>query len=410
MAPHRQAQSDPSPWPSSGADPIAQLSLRALRGIDAIEPAVWRELVGPEPLPFLRHEWISALERSGSASPASGWEPRHLTLWRDDCLIAAAPAYRKHHSMGEYVYDFAWASAARSGGIRYYPKLLAGLPLSPATAPRFLTRPGEKEVELRAALADGLWGMTQEEGGSSAHIIFATEAEALELELSGWAHRLGMQYHWRNPGYRDYSDFLSRFDSKRRNQLKRERSAAAQQGIDIRTLTGVELRGRSATSAELAYRLYETTCEKNPWGQLQLNLEFFERVFDSMAESVELVVAEGAGRIIAGAFNLLSPGRRYGRYWGCFEEHPFLHFNVCFYHSIEQCIAEGRTLFEPGAGGEHKIARGFQPTAIHSLHRIVDERLDRAVRDFVEREREEVASIVTRSEEVAGMKPWRVPR
>ncbi len=343
------------------------------------------------------------MELSGSARPETGWEPLHLTAWRGEKLVGAAPAYRKHHSLGEYIYDFSWASAARSAGVRYYPKLLVGVPLSPATAPRFLIHEEEDETEVRGLLVAGADQVARGTDCSSVHIIFPTATEAQALSAEGWIHRLGMQYHWRNPGYRDYEQFLSRFDSKRRHQLRRERAAAAKQEIEIRTVRGEEL---TEAHADLAYLLYETTCEKNPWGQLQLNRDFFRRVFDTMGDRVEVVVAELEGRVVAGAFNLLAPQRLYGRYWGCFEEHPFLHFNVCFYHSIAECIEQGREVFEPGAGGEHKIARGFQPTAIHSLHRLFDSRLNQVVEDFVGRERLEVEALLARSQELSGLKPW----
>jgi predicted N-acyltransferase len=242
---------------------------------------------------------------------------------------------------------------------------------------------------------------------SGLHVLYPPEAEAERLESHGLARRLTLQYHWRNPGYATYADYLSRFDSKRRAQLKRERGAAAFQGIGIRTVKGAEL---TAKHARLAHDFYVSTSEKHAWGQIQLNRDFFVRVFRSMPESVELVVAEREGRVIAGAFNVASPTRLYGRYWGALEEHPFLHFHVCLYHSVDECIQLGREAFEPGAGGEHKISRGFLPTAIHSAHLIHDRRLDGAVRASLQHERAHLQRAVDEAEAIAGMKPWPLPR
>jgi predicted N-acyltransferase len=369
-----------------------------LRSIAEVSAAAWNEVVGESAVPFLRWEWIHALEASGSATEETGWAPHHLTLWRGDRLVALAPAYLKTHSMGEYIYDFAWAEAARSLGIRYYPKLVVGVPLSPVTAPRFNVAPGES-VSIAELEALAL-GAAQDAGCSSVHVLFSP-AEEVEKASASWAHRLSMQYHWVNEGYRSYDEFLARFDAKRRNQLRRERGAAARQGISIRTVRGA---GLDASHAALAYRFYAATCEKNPWGRLQLTADFFARVFHALPNVVELVVAERAGKVIAGAFNVATGQRLYGRYWGCFEDHPFLHFHVCLYHSIDECIQRGRQAFEPGAGGEHKISRGFAPTAIHSLHQLFSPKLNALVRAFLEREASHIAEVVDQGGEIVGFK------
>jgi uncharacterized protein len=381
--------------------PEPGLTLRVLKAVSEAPREAWNEVCGPAPLPFLRWEWLHALEASGSATRHTGWEPHHLTLWRGRTLVAFAPAYAKHHSMGEYIYDFGWADAARSLGVRYYPKMLIGVPLSPITAPRFTIAPGENAPSVRARMLDEALRIAHDGGMSSLHVIFPPEDEAQALETLGLARRTGMQYHWKNRGYRTYDEFLSRFDAKRRHQLKRERAAAQSQGISIRTVRGTEL---TPEHARLAYGFYAATCEKNPWGHLQLEPGFFEHVFETLAPSVEMVLAERDGRVIAGAFNLVTDERLFGRYWGCFEEHPFLHFNVCMYHSIDDCIRLGRQVFEPGAGGEHKIPRGFEPTAVHSVHKIFDPRLDRAVRDFVQRERAQLEDVFERSAEITGLR------
>jgi predicted N-acyltransferase len=382
---------------------VSFVKVKVLSGIDRVPRDAWNGLLTAVDPPVLRWEWLHALESSGCASHARGWDACHFTLWSGDRLIGAAPAWLKHHSMGEYVYDFAWANAARSFGLEYYPKLLVGVPLSPLTARRFLVAPGEDEAEVRRVLLEAVLELGRKERLSSVHVIFPPEAEAAALEQLGLFRRLGMQYHWRNPGYRTYDDYLSRFDSKRRHQLKHERGAAAKQGISLRTVRGEALTAEHAT---IAYRFYEATVEKNGWGQVQLNREFFERAFATLKESVELVVAERAGKTIAGAFNLSTSQRLYGRYWGCFEEHPFLHFHVCLYHSVDDCIQRGLKVFEPGAGGEHKVSRGFVPTAIHSAHRVFEPRFEKAVQSFCARERAQVEEVLREGEKISGLKPW----
>jgi predicted N-acyltransferase len=377
------------------------LSIRAVDSIDAIPREAWDALAKDCP-PFVRWGWIDALEKSGSATRKTGWQPRHLTAWRGTTLAGAVPAWRKFHSYGEYIYDFGWASAASELGIDYYPKLLIGVPLAPITAPRFLTAPGDDEA--KSALVNAALALAADEDCSSLHVIFPTDAEASALERGGFHRRAGMQYHWTNPGYATYEDYLARFSSKRRNQLRRERAAAANQGITITTRRGATL--DPVEHGKKAWRVYEATAGGRGWGHVQLTPDFFQRVFHAFRDEVEFVEAEKDGRFIAGAFNVAWRDRLFGRYWGCFEEHPFLHFHVCLYHSIDECIRLGRRVFEPGAGGEHKIARGFAPTAVHSVHRLFDPRLDRAVRDFVKREREHLAPMFEQGEEIAGMRPY----
>lgn len=385
---------------------MSEPRLRVLQSISDAPRAGWNALLRPSDAPVLRWEWIHAMEASGSATPERGWEAAHFTLWRGEVLIAAAPAFRKHHSMGEYVYDFGWANAAQQLGVEYYPKLLVGLPLSPLTARRFLVAAGEDEPRLRRVLLQAMTLWAREEGCSSVHVLFPPEDEALALEADGFFRRSTMQYHWQNPGYRTYDDYLARFDSKRRNQFKRERGAAATQGISLRTVRSHEL---TEGHAELAWRFYEATASRHAWGPVQLTRDFFHRAFAGMPDAIELVVAQQAGRIVAGAFNLHNPQRLYGRYWGCFEEHPFLHFHVCLYHSVDDAISRGLLVFEPGAGGEHKISRGFEPTQIHSVHRIFHPGLERAVKDFCRRERAQVEQLTQDSQRISGLKPWPPP-
>ncbi|MBJ6760468.1 N-acetyltransferase [Myxococcaceae bacterium JPH2] len=379
------------------------LRLRIQAAITDVPAAEWDALLEPDAPPFVRHAWLAAMEESGSATEDTGWAPHHLTLWRGPRLVAAAPAYLKFHSMGEYIYDFGWANAAARLGVEYYPKLIVGGPLSPATVPRLLIAPGEDVPALRRALLEAAVESAKEAGCSSVHVLYPTDAEAGFLEEAGLARRITLQFQWKNPGYQHYDDYLSRFDSKRRNQLKRERGAAATQGITLRTVRAAEL---GPEHARRAFEFYASTCERHSWGQVQLTPDFFARLFRAMPGTVEMVEAVREGKVIAGAFNLATAERLYGRYWGCVEEHPFLHFNVCLYHSVEDCIRAGRKVFEPGAGGEHKVSRGFEPTAVHSAHLVFDRRLDSAVRDFVRRERHQLQPAVEEAERICGLKPW----
>ncbi len=350
---------------------------------------------------MLRYEWLRAFVDSGCASPSTGWEDSHLTLWRGGRLAAVAVAWRKHHSMGEYIYDFAWANASEEAGIRYYPKLLVGLPLSPVTSPRILVGPGEDLQACRRFFLDAATHVARETQCASVHVLFSPAEEADALALQGYFRRASMQYQWFNRSYRDYDDYLSRFDSKRRNQLRRERAAAAKAGIAIRTLAS---EGLHASHGKLAWQLYQSTAARHAYGPMQLNRPFFMQIFQTMRDALELVVAERNGEVIAGAFNLRSSTRLFGRYWGAFVDVPLLHFNVCFYHGIDACIRSGLSVFEPGAGGEHKIARGFEPTVIHSLHRVFEPRLSRAIESACQREAAAIYALCARSAELAGFK------
>jgi predicted N-acyltransferase len=380
-----------------------RFELRLLSSISDVAPQEWDAVAGARAVPFVRWGWLHALEASKSAVAARGWEAAHLTLWRAQRLMAAAPCWVKSHSLGEYIYDFGWADAARQLGLRYYPKLVIGVPLGPIASPKLLVRDGEDADAARVALVSAADELAAERRCSSIHGLFLDEGEAAAMAAAGFTRRLTLQFHWSNPGYATYDDFLSRFTSKRRHQLRRERAAAKEQGVTIATVRGD---GLTPDHAERAWRFYEATNLRNPWGRVQLTRDFFHRVIKSLPQNVEVVEARRGDQVIAGAFNVASGDRLFGRYWGAFEDVPFLHFDVCLYHSIDECIRLGRKVFEPGAGGEHKIARGFEPTAIHSAHLIFDKRLGRAIRDFCDQEREEHEALLARREEVAGLRPW----
>jgi uncharacterized protein len=369
---------------------------RVVPRIAELPEDAWDALVSPDDSPFVRHAWLATLEEAGCIEPKLGWRASHLTLWRGERLVAAAPAYIKGNSEGEFVFDHGWARAASQAKIRYYPKLIVAVPFTPATGSRLLAPPGPDREALRVALAAGARKVAEELGLSGVHVLFAAEGELEALEAAGLALRFGVQFHWKNRGYRSYDDFLATFNSKRRHQLKRERRESLASGLRYETLRGDALTPK-ARAAML--RFYHGTTERfYPWTRRYLTDRFFKLIYERMPESVEVVLASEGDRPIAGAFNVAGPKRLYGRYWGADEARPFLHFHVCYYHSIEDGIARGIEVFEPGAGGEHKLPRGFEPTLTYSAHALTDPRLDDAVRRHLEAEREAVKQSVERGE------------
>jgi len=373
------------PRPASSSD------VRVLASIDEVEAGAWDALHAHEPdlaSPFVRHAFLSAMERSGSAGPRAGWKARHLTLWRNGRLVAAAPAWLKDGSEGDFSRDWEWAGAAARAGVAYYPKLVVAIPATPATGRRFLVAAGEDRAGAVARLVDAARAVVAEEEAGGLHVLFPAAAEALELEAAGLARRVDFQYHWRNQGYASLDDFLARFPSKKRNAIRREVRAPGEQGIAIRTVRGDELSRDPAGWARDVFALHRASTDNMAWGMRWVNRAFYEQVLEGMADAVEVVEARREGRLVGMAFNLASPKVLYGRYWGNVEEHPFLHFNVALYHSIGECIARGVERFEGGAGGEHKLSRGFEPAETWSCHELSDARLDAAVRRHVKKELE----------------------
>jgi uncharacterized protein len=355
--------------------------------ITDITASAWNSLVDTRRNPFMSYAWLAALETTGCASAETGWLPRHITLWRDQTLVAAIPAYVKDSSEGDFSRDWQWADAFIRGGVRYYPKLVVGVPFTPVTGKRMLINAGESEpTDIVRALLEAATAVAKDEGCTVVQVLYCDEDEAHEAECNGFVRRVDFQYHWRNEHYRDPEDFYARFDSKRRNQLKRERRAPAHQGIVLRTVRGAEIANEPQPWAHLVHALHRSTVDKLEWGRRWFNRSFYEHVFTELAELVEVVVAERNGMVIAGAFNVATPTRLYGRYWGCLEEHRYLHFNVCYYHSIDECIRRGTEVFEGGAGGEHKLSRGFDPAPTHSAHMFLDSRIEASLRAHIAEE------------------------
>jgi len=365
------------------------MRLQVLDSIASVPREAWDALLDEAATPFVRWDFLEALESTRCASPRSDWVPRHLAAWRDGQLVACAPAYVRRGSDGDFSRDWGWASAASRAGLAYYPKLSMTVPFTPCTGRRILVAPGENRERSVAAIVGLARDLCRRERLGSLQFLFPLAGEAEELEKAGLALRVDHQFHWQNEGYRTFDEFLARFRSKDRNAIKREMRAPAEQGIEIRTVRGEKLRARSGELAREAHALHRSTIDKLMWGRGWLNQAFYERVFSRLPEHVEMVEARKDGRLVAGAFNVASKDRLFGRYWGAFEEHPFLHFNVCLYHSIRDCIERGLCAFEGGAGGEHKLSRGFLPAEVWSTHAFSDVRLDRAMREAFRAELDE---------------------
>ncbi len=385
----------------------SSFKIRIAAAIGTVDAAAWDACANPsdicitdDPLhqerhnPFISHAFLHALEASGSATPRTGWAPAHV-LVEDEAgeLVAAAPAYAKSHSMGEYVFDHAWAQAYERAGGDYYPKIQVAVPFTPVTGRRLLVKPAStpQETALRQkALITGLMGLREGMEASSLHVTFAPHQEWEALGEAGFLLRTGQQFHFLNKGYRTFDDFLCELSSRKRKMIKRERVQALCNGITIEPLTGAAI---TQEHWDAFYAFYlETGARK--WGQPYLNRAFFSLLGESLAGRILLVMARREGRLIAGAINLIGDDALYGRNWGCIEDHPFLHFEVCYYAAIDFALARGLKRVEAGAQGEHKLARGYQPVETYSAHAIADPRLARAVASYLEAERQQVSETI----------------
>ncbi len=355
--------------------PIGLATLRAVSSVDLkvhssleeIPQGAWDD-IRPDDDPFTSWTFLWALETTGCVVPRHGWQPCHLTAWDERGLLAAAPAYVKGDGMGDFSRDWGLGEMLHQLGSSLYPKLVIGVPFSPVAGRRLLVRSGEDREILGGLLLGLACELARQHGLAAVQVLYHHPDERGVVAAAGFGSRALVQYHWYNYGYTSANDWLDRLSSKRRNQARRERNEPSRQGITIRTLRGDEIVSDPARWADLAYRLYATTCAKYMWGGTYLSREFYRLLFERLPHQVELVIAEAGDRTVAGAINLASGGQLYGRYWGCFEEHRFLHFNVCLYHSIDECIERGVQRFEGGAGGEHKVSRGFEPTVAWCGH------------------------------------------
>jgi len=356
------------------------VQLRLLTRVSEIPAAEWNALAGD--YPFLRHEFLAAMEDSGCASRRSGWSPRHLVLRDAQGLAAAAPLYEKTHSWGEFVFDFAWARAAEQAGMAYYPKLVCAVPFTPATGPRMLCRAGPAAAELRRALLAMMRERVGDEQLSSVHALFLDAEGRDACEQDGWLLRRDCHFRWHNRGYRDFDDFLDSFSADKRKKARRERRRVLEQGIEFRTLRGDEL---TDVLIERVFRLHENTFIRHGHTPYP-NRAFFERIAQALAASFFVKLAMRGGEAVAVAVFFRSADTLYGRYWGADADYHSLHFETCYYQGIDYCIANGLAAFEPGTQGEHKIARGFEPALTWSAHWIADVPLRRAIASFLARE------------------------
>ncbi len=351
--------------------------------------------------PFVSHGFLSSLEQSNSVGGRTGWQPRHL-LAEDasGALLGAAPCYVKGHSRGEYVFDHGWAEAFEHAGGDYYPKLQVAVPFTPVTGPRLLARPGKLAEAVRGGLADALAEITQASDLSSAHITFLTEAEWRALGQRDFLQRTDQQFHWENPGYESFEDFLGRLASRKRKAIRRERKDALENGVTTHWLTGSDL---TEEVWDAFFDFYMDTGSRK-WGRPYLTRDFFSIVGAQMADRILMVMAKRAGRWIAGAINFIGADTLYGRNWGAIEHHPFLHFELCYYQAMDFAIQHKLKRVEAGAQGEHKLSRGYLPNTTYSAHFIANPALRRAIADYLMRER---AYVEAAGEELAAAAPFR---
>lgn len=372
------------------------LELRIAPRVSDVPAEAWDALIQPDSSPFVEHAWLDCLEQSGCVGEGTGWLPRHLVLYDGDEVVGAAPAYLKMNSEGEFVFDWNWADLAERLGLSYYPKLIVAVPFTPATGHRVLWHPSRDRGETIAIFAKAIQTLTHELELSSAHVLFPEESEARLFEAAGYMMRLGVQYHWSNAGFGTFEDFLRTLPQKKRTQIRRERKQPAKDGVTITTLGPEELHGPEGPAiSEAMHSLYLTTVDKYFYGRRYLKRSFFDLVRERFAHRLAWTVARDRdGTIVASAFNVTKDRVLYGRYWGTDVALPFLHFNVCYYHGIDEAIRRGLATFNPGAGGEHKRIRGFLPTTTYSAHHIENARFRRLLDAHLARERQAIAEYI----------------
>lgn len=354
--------------------------MRILSSLSEIGQEQWDGLLATqqESNPFLSYAFLHALHDSGAASAKTGWRPVYLTLWNQDQLAAAMPLYEKSHSYGEYVFDWAWADAYQRHGLNYYPKLLSAVPFTPVSGVRLLA----VDQSARDLLLQALCTLQESSGISSTHVLFPTEAEAAQFSASGFLLRTGVQFHWVNQGYRDFEHFLATLEQKKRKNIRAERRKVAEAGVDFRHVAGADM-----TEADWHFfkRCYDHTYSDH-YSTPYLNREFFLSIGKTMPDNIHLIFAQKNGKAIASSLLIHTQETVYGRYWGALEHVPCLHFETAYYQAIEFCIAKGIQVFEGGAQGEHKMARGFLPQKTYSAHWLAHEEFANAVAVFLQRE------------------------
>ncbi|AZV79715.1 N-acetyltransferase [Parasedimentitalea marina] len=378
----------------------AQIEIQLLGSLAQIGADEWDACACPEAAdggrpndPFTTYRFLCALEDSGSVGRGTGWQPQYLTAYLDGQLIGCAPMYAKSHSQGEYIFDHNWAHAFEQAGGRYYPKLQMAVPFTPVTGRRLLVRPGFEGVG-HSALVQGAVQLAANNKLSSLHVTFCTDEEARAGAQMGLMPRLTQQFHWLNQGYHKFDDFLASLSSRKRKNIRKERAQAQGFGGEIEVFSGADLRPEHW---DAFWTFYQDTGARK-WGSPYLSRSFFDIAQDTMADDMALILARRDGDYVAGALNFIGRDTLYGRYWGCSEHHPCLHFELCYYQAMDLAISMGLARIEAGAQGEHKLARGYLPTQTHSLHWLGDPGFADAVARYLEAERlaiEEEIEILT---------------
>jgi predicted N-acyltransferase len=368
----------------------SKITIRALTQVADLPAADWDRCAGSDN-PFLAHAFLDALEQSRCVVPRTGWQPTHLVAQNDTgAVLGVLPLYIKGHSQGEYIFDHGWAEAyARAGG-QYYPKLLSAVPFSPVTGRRFLVAPDADFDTVAAALLQGAREIARQYDLSSLHVNFLGETEAEWAQGHDMLLRIGEQFHWQNDGYADFEAFLTQLASRKRKAIRKERREATERGIEIHVFQGDALKHEHW---DAFFEFYIDTGSRK-WGRPYLNREFFRRLHETMADRIVLVMAQREGSWIAGAWNMLGSHTLYGRNWGCIEQHPFLHFECCYYQAIDYAIRHGLNRVEAGAQGEHKLARGYLPVPIYSVHWLADPGFQQAVARFLKEERAHMTGLI----------------
>ncbi len=358
------------------------MKLTLLNSVDEVTADQWNAVSGTGN-PFLRHEFMVALERNGCVGERHGWLPRHLTASDDDgTLVGVAPMYLKDNSYGEFVFDWSWAEAYQRAGLPYYPKSVVAIPYTPTPGPRILVRHDACRENVSSQLIELARAWSQSEELSSLHWLFTDESDTAQLAKQGFLLRLGCQFHWENKGYRDFDDYLSHFNSRKRKKAYRERRYVREQGIEL-----VTVHGHEATDLHLhtMHEFYRSTFEKK-WGHPTLTLDFFHEIARTMGEQLVFFIAQKQHKMVAAAICFRGDDTLYGRHWGCHADYHSLHFEACYYQGIEYCIRHGLKIFQPGAQGEHKISRGFLPTPTWSAHWIENEQFRGLIAQFLDHE------------------------
>jgi len=376
------------------------MKLDIVNGIEQIPANQWNAVAGTGN-PFLRHEFLIALERNSCLGEQHGWLPRHLAAFDDSGeLRGAVPMYLKDNSYGEFVFDWSWAEAYQRAGLPYYPKSVVSIPYTPTPGPRILLHPQACHDTVPAQLIELARSWSQSEELSSLHWLFTDKTDTERLRKQGFLMRLGCQFHWENQGYRDFEDFLSSFNARKRKKVRRERRYVKEQDINLITVHGHE-----ATDLQLytMHHFYHSTFEKK-WGHPTLTLNFFREIAQTMGEQLVFFIAEKQQQMVAGAICFRGNDTLYGRHWGCYQDYHSLHFEACYYQGIDYCIKHGLKIFQPGAQGEHKISRGFLPTETWSAHWIANEQFRELIARFLEHETQAMYEYI---EELGGRSPFR---